>query len=123
MLLISPTQSHLKNKPAGTLFSRVPIACPRSQALCLGIISIGTLPALSAIKHRHPWNLLGTGAWSVLFAVFVAASDLPGAYFKSHALFLLLSELAGGVILLIVLAQVRPSRDGLRLLRTVACTC
>mmetsp|Transcript_73639 Transcript_73639/g.163667 ORF Transcript_73639/g.163667 Transcript_73639/m.163667 type:complete len:251 (-) Transcript_73639:454-1206(-) len=81
---------------------------PQSKAsAALTLLSVGSLPLLSRLKHKHPWNLIATAAWSTLFALFVAATDLPGAYFRSHSLFLLLCELFGGILALTVLTQLR----------------
>ena len=46
--------------------------------LCVGM----GIPGLSAIKDNHPWNLVLTVVWSLVFALFVAVSDLPDAYFR-----------------------------------------
>jgi len=77
------------------------------QALCLLLVTPCCLPLLSIIKHKHPHNLLCTLGWSVLFAITMAVTDLPGAFFKSHALFVIMVELAAGVLFMTLFSQMK----------------
>jgi len=63
------------------------------------------IPTLSFLKDRHPWNMVFTAVWSVVFAVFIAASDLPESYFLSHSLFQIMFQLNAAVALLLVFAM------------------
>jgi len=47
---------------------------------------------------------------SVVLAVFLAASDLPGAYSRAHAFMMIMSELTLGVFFLIGFSQARIAR-------------
>jgi len=77
------------------------------QAAVLFFIMCITLPAVSLVKDKHPWNLAAMAGWSVILALFIAVSDLPGAYFNSHALFVIMIELTAGVFFLLLFTQVR----------------
>jgi len=77
------------------------------QALALMVGVATGIPGLSVVKDRHPWNLIFTVLWSVVFGLFVAVSDLPGAYFKSHALFVIMFQLTGGVFFLLLFSSIK----------------
>lgn len=62
---------------------------------------------MSCIKDKHPWNLLFTLFWSILLGVFLAASDLPGAYARAHAFLMMMLLLDGGIFFLIFFAQIK----------------
>ena len=68
--------------------------------------AVVALLLLNGYKQKHPLNLALVGLFSVCFAAFVATSDLPGGLFRSHALLLLMTEVATGVFLLVPLSQV-----------------
>lgn len=76
-----------------------------AQSIALFVVVAVSLPALALVKDKHPWNLLFTVLWSILFAVFVAASDLPDSFFLSHALFQIMLQLTAGVALLTIFSQ------------------
>jgi len=71
------------------------------SALVLLLLVCCGIPTMALIKEKHPWNMVFTAVWSLLLGIFIAASDLPGAYFKSHVLFTLFVELAIGVFFLL----------------------
>ena len=48
------------------------------------------LPLMSCIKDKHPLNLIFTLVWSCILGVFLAASDLPGAYSRAHAFMIIM---------------------------------
>ncbi|KAL1528459.1 hypothetical protein AB1Y20_009804 [Prymnesium parvum] len=78
-----------------------------TQTVLLFVAVVCSLPILALIKHMHPYNLIFTTIWSFFFAVFVAASDLPDSFFRSHALFHILFQLTAGVALLLITSQLR----------------
>ena len=63
------------------------------------------IPCLSCVKDKHPWNLIATWLWSTLLAVFLAAADIPDAYARAHSMFIIMTMLAFGVFLLLLLTQ------------------
>lgn len=63
------------------------------------------LPIMSCVKDNHPWNLLFTLAWSVLLGLFLAASDLEGAFSRAHAFLMIMSLLTTGVFFLALFTQ------------------
>lgn len=66
-----------------TLTRIFPPQSTQSVAL-LAFTPVG-LPLIALVKDKHPWNLLATFVWSVVFATFIAASDLPDAFVKCAA--------------------------------------
>ena len=71
------------------------------QSLILLLAVMSGLPIMTCIKDSHPWNLVFTAGWSVLLGIFLGASDLPGAYSRAHAFFVIMLELALGIVILI----------------------
>jgi len=82
------------------------------QSFILMLVVICSLPFLSVVKERHPYNLIATLSWSTLSALFIAVSDLPGAYFRSHAIFILMIMLTSGVTLLLLFSQIQYTSYG-----------
>ena len=87
-------------------------AFPAQGAAALGLMVavLFGLPVMSCVKDKHPWNLLFTLFWSVLLGVFLAASDLEGAFSRAHAFLMIMSMLTAGVFFLIIFTQI-PWRD------------
>jgi len=74
------------------------------QTLVLGFLCIGGLPLITAVRDKHPWNLVCTTLWTVVWAVFLAASHVPGGFIRSNALFVAFGSLAVGVGALLLLS-------------------
>jgi len=68
------------------------------------------LPLMSCIKDKHPLNLIFTLVWSCILGVFLAASDLPGAYSRAHAFMIIMLMLTAGVFFLMFFSNLR-TRD------------
>jgi hypothetical protein len=75
------------------------------SALLLMVCTLVGIPCLSCVKDKHPWNLIATWLWSTLLAVFLAAADIPDAYARAHSMFIIMTMLAFGVFLLLLLTQ------------------
>jgi hypothetical protein len=75
------------------------------HVLIFALVMIVSLPALGYIKDRHPWNLIATTIWSILWGVFMAASQLPGAPVRSQSLFVIMGSATLGVFVLLLCSQ------------------
>jgi len=80
------------------------------QTLALGFVCVFTLPALSYVRDRHPWNMLATSCWSISWGVFLAAAQVPGGIVRSNALFVMFGSATLGVCLLLLLCWI-PATD------------
>jgi len=74
------------------------------SALALIFCTMITLPLLSMIKDKHPWNLLGTLAWTLLLGTAIGASQIPGGFVLSNSMFNIFFNLFGGVGIVMVLS-------------------
>jgi len=97
----------LRFVPACRRFLEIAFPAQSLQALLLLLATMVTLPLLSMVKNKHPVNLIAVFLWSILCAFFIAASDLDGAFFRSHGFFVIMIELTGCVALLAVFSQIQ----------------
>lgn len=81
------------------------------QVLIFGMVMIIALPMLGSIKDKHPWNLVGTTIWSVLWGIFMAAASLPGGLVKSNSMFVLFGSSALGVFVLLFCSQLTVTNE------------
>ena len=89
------------NPPATLLALAFP---PKSfQTLILGLVCIGSLPMMTYVRDHHPWNLIVTLIWTIAWAVFLAAAQLPGALILSNTFFVVFSVCTVGVAVLLIL--------------------
>lgn len=61
-----------------------------------------SLPMLTYVRDRHPWNLVLTAIWSVAWGVFMAAAHVDGGMVKSYVLFTIFGSLCVGVFFLLL---------------------
>ena len=74
------------------------------QTLLLGMGCLILLPCLTAVRDRHPWNMICTTLWTLAWATFLAAAQVPGGVVKSNALFVIFGSTVIGVASLLVLS-------------------
>ena len=72
----------------------------------LQLVLAFALPMLSFVKDKHPWNLVATTVWSVLWGVFMAAAQLPSGLIASNTLFVIMGSASLGVFCLLFCSQV-----------------
>jgi hypothetical protein len=80
------------------------------QSYLLFLFVAITLPMLTCIKNKHPWNLVSVFLWSNLLGLFIGISDFPGSFFRSHALVVIMGEAFLGILLTLFFCQLR-SKD------------
>ena len=73
-----------------------------AQPIILGAVCLGCLPVLSCVRETHPWNFVCTTIWSIVWGVFLAASQVPGGFVVSNALFTIFGATTIGVAALLV---------------------
>ena len=70
--------------------------------IILGAICLGSLPILSCVREKHPWNFVCTTIWSFVWGVFLAASQVPDGFIGSNTLFTVFGATTIGVAALLV---------------------
>ena len=72
------------------------------QALALGIVCVISLPLLSVVRDKHPWNMVFVTLWSMLWGLFMAAAQLPGAFVRSNLLFIIFGACFVGLTVMLI---------------------
>jgi len=74
------------------------------QALGFVALVVFSLPLLSCMRDRHPWNMVLTFVWSICLGVAIAACQIPGAFVRPGILFIIFSSLTVGVGIVLILS-------------------
>jgi len=83
------------------------------QTLLLGMLCVVTLPLQSSLRDRYPLNMVAFSCWSIIWALFLATAQIPGAIVRSNALYVIFGSCAVGVAFLLFFSTIFSYTDKL----------
>jgi len=96
---------------AGQTWLSVLFPAKSVQCIILGASCLFVLPLITYVRDRHPWNLIVTVLWTIVWSIFLAAAQLPGSLVLSNTLFVVFGTTTLGVACLLVFSTMFTTTD------------